>query len=637
MAVTVTIEGVAQAELRKGWNISATANGLDTFTGSIVSLDGSNRPALDDVIIITEPDFPGTGTMRIFGGVITEVHEVGFGGQGSTTAIVTHVTAQDFNSLAARRLAYGSRPAETLKARLTWIVATYLVSLGGGLADVTLSGSQVDGPTLAAHDYNYDALTKVFDDLTVESDGYLWEINYSGVLSMALPGSGNLAPFDLVDSGSGVAYVIGDIEVTPTRDNYANRVILRFDGGTAVTDSFTQSTAWSSPKSITAISLANPTHVTCGAHGLATDQDVYIEGTDSDPDIDGLKSVTVLDANHFTVPVNVAIAGTTGSLYTGYGQTEFFLSAVHLSNTGLVTINSVETEMGGTWSIAESTNSPSGWSLFTSVPQPAGTTIAVTYTSAFKAVAQADDAGEQAANGIYEVAIEGTNIATVAAADALAAAYLTQRKQVRNSISYTTRSRGLQPGQTQTITVPKRNTSATAIITEVNTQHVNGVVIDRRVVAVEGAVLLAGAWRDTWKQILGGGAAAVASLSLSVVSGGSSGVAVYWLGGSMSMGQQSSVPTWIAADAVLVTPRVVMNVVIVVRVRADSGSVTARLASWDGTTSVSVGSSAAVTSTGWESVSFTATVAAGVSYRLELLPSVANVDVAGIGYMEALT
>ena len=214
MAVTVTIEGVTQTTLQPGWNINATANGLDSFSGTILSLDASNRPAVDDVIVITEPDYPGTGTMRIFGGVITSVTELGFGGVGASTGILTRITAQDFNQLATRRTVYGSRPAETLAARLTWLVATYLTSLGGGLADVTLSASQAPGPTLAAHDYNYDVLTKVFDDLTAESSGYLWNIDYSQVLLMALPGGGNPAPFDLTESGGVVANVIGDIEVT---------------------------------------------------------------------------------------------------------------------------------------------------------------------------------------------------------------------------------------------------------------------------------------------------------------------------------------------------------------------------------------------------------------------------------------
>ena len=641
MAVTVTIEGVTQTTLQPGWNINATANGLDSFSGTILSLDASNRPAVDDVIVITEPDYPGTGTMRIFGGVITSVTELGFGGVGASTGILTRITAQDFNQLATRRTVYGSRPAETLAARLTWLVATYLTSLGGGLADVTLSGSQATGPTLAAHDYNYDVLTKVFDDLTAESSGYLWNIDYSQVLLMALPGGGNPAPFDLTESGGVVANVIGDIEVTPTRDAYANRVILRFDGGTAVTDSWTQSTAWSSAKTITQITKANPTHVAVSSHGLTTGQSVYLESTNSVRDIDGIRQATVLDGGHFTVPVDVATtAGTSGNMYTGWGQTEFFLSSVYLSDPGYLTIDGVpNVARDPWWAVVQSAASPSGWSLVTSHPYPAGTTIAFAYTSAFKVVSVADDAGEQAANGIYEVAIEGTNITSTAAADALAAAYLAQRKQVRKSIAYPTRSRGLQPGQTQAFTVPKRALSLSALITEVTTQHTIGQNIDRRVTAVEGAILLAGAWRDTYKQMLGSGSGAGStSVALSVVTGGSSGVAVYWLGGNQSLAQQSSGPTWIAADVVLVTPRVSMTVSVVVQLRADAGTVTARLASWDGATSVSVGASTAVSAAAaFTTVTFAASVAAGVTYRLELLPSLANTDVWGLGYMESLT
>lgn len=641
MAVTVTIEGVAETELQPGWNIGATANGLDSFTGTILSLDATNRPALDDVVIITEADYPGTGTMRIFGGVITTATEVGFGGHGANIGILTRITAHDFNSLAVRRSVYGTRPAESLHARLTWIVATYLTSLGGGLADVTLSGSQPNpGPSLAAHDYNYDVLTKVFDDLTAETSGYLWEIDYSQVLLMALPGT-EVAPFDIVDSGSGVSHVNGDVEVTPTRDAYANRVILRFDGGTSITDSWTQADAWSAAKPITAITVANPTHVTCGAHGFVDGQSVYLTGTNSDRDIDGIRAIGYLDVNHFTVALEVATtAGTSGNAYADYGQVEFYLSAVHLSNTGTLTINGVpDVPMGSIWTIAESTNSPSGWSLFTNTPQAEGTTIELTYTSAFKVVSQADDAGEQAANGVYEVVIEGTNITSAADAAVLAAAYLDQRKQVHKSITYPTRSRGLRPGQTQTFTVPKRNLSTSGMITEMTIQHVSGEIIDRRITAIEGAILLAGSWRDTYKQMLGSDSSATQSLlALSVVTGGSSGLAVYWLGGSQSLGQQSPTPTWVAADAALITPRVAMNVSVVVQVKAKAGTVTARLAIWDGTTSTAVGTSSAVAAAAnFTTVVFAATLVAGTSYRLEVLPSLANTNVYALGYMESLT
>lgn len=78
----------------------------------------------------------------------------------------------------------------------------------------------------------------------------------------------------------------------------------------ATADEFSPSLGTTS--SISAISVANPTHVTSTAHGLTTGNQIIISGTNSTPSIDGIKTVTVLDANTFTVPVNVTILGNRG-------------------------------------------------------------------------------------------------------------------------------------------------------------------------------------------------------------------------------------------------------------------------------------------------------------------------------------
>jgi len=63
---------------------------------------------------------------------------------------------------------------------------------------------------------------------------------------------------------------------------------------------------------ITAISAANPTVITSPGHGLISGQQILISGSNSTPSIDGLKTVTVLTPNTFTVPVHVTVAGTQG-------------------------------------------------------------------------------------------------------------------------------------------------------------------------------------------------------------------------------------------------------------------------------------------------------------------------------------
>lgn len=64
---------------------------------------------------------------------------------------------------------------------------------------------------------------------------------------------------------------------------------------------------------ITNISIANPTVVTSADHGLISGDQILIRGSNSTPSINGLRTVTVINSDTFTVPVNVTVAGTTGS------------------------------------------------------------------------------------------------------------------------------------------------------------------------------------------------------------------------------------------------------------------------------------------------------------------------------------
>lgn len=67
---------------------------------------------------------------------------------------------------------------------------------------------------------------------------------------------------------------------------------------------------------ITSSSVANPTEILTGAaHGLTTGDTVWIEGhTSATPAIQGEYEVTVVDADQFTIPVNVTDGGTGGTV-----------------------------------------------------------------------------------------------------------------------------------------------------------------------------------------------------------------------------------------------------------------------------------------------------------------------------------
>ena len=67
---------------------------------------------------------------------------------------------------------------------------------------------------------------------------------------------------------------------------------------------------------ITSNTLANPTVVTSTAHGLSTGRIITISGSNSTPSINGSFTVTVIDANTFSIPVNVTVAGSAGTWVT---------------------------------------------------------------------------------------------------------------------------------------------------------------------------------------------------------------------------------------------------------------------------------------------------------------------------------
>lgn len=68
--------------------------------------------------------------------------------------------------------------------------------------------------------------------------------------------------------------------------------------------------------SITAISASDPTIITSTSHGLITGRKVLISGSNSTPSINGEHTVTVINANSFSIDTPVITAGTTGTFST---------------------------------------------------------------------------------------------------------------------------------------------------------------------------------------------------------------------------------------------------------------------------------------------------------------------------------
>lgn len=69
--------------------------------------------------------------------------------------------------------------------------------------------------------------------------------------------------------------------------------------------------------SVTNISIANPTVITSVAHGLVNGRVITLSGTNSNPTINGTYTITRINANTFSIPIEVQFtAGTAGSYFT---------------------------------------------------------------------------------------------------------------------------------------------------------------------------------------------------------------------------------------------------------------------------------------------------------------------------------
>src|ERR1035437_959214 len=93
---------------------------------------------------------------------------------------------------------------------------------------------------------------------------------------------------------------------------------------------------------ITGISVADPSIITAPGHGMVSNRYVQITGTNSDPIADGNYSITFIDVNTFSIPLNVLTAGTTGFFITLDGTFQDVLTnynyIIHQLNTDSGTV-----------------------------------------------------------------------------------------------------------------------------------------------------------------------------------------------------------------------------------------------------------------------------------------------------------
>ena len=174
----------------------------------VLSEDGSDRPSLDEEVILQED------AVTIFGGEIQTLDEKAFGGQVDYPVTIG-VDVADFHVLATRRYVNETIPAGTLKAALQ-VIVTYLPG-------ATLDAGQVDGPALEELVFSDVKVEEVLNYLTSITNGaYVWKVSPTKVLSMTENGTVP-APFNITSATE----TIQSVTVKPMRQGYANRVIVR--------------------------------------------------------------------------------------------------------------------------------------------------------------------------------------------------------------------------------------------------------------------------------------------------------------------------------------------------------------------------------------------------------------------------
>jgi len=558
------------------FEIVETANGRNTLTALIKSENGSYRPALDAEVIACDD------ATTIFGGTIRIPIEQGLGGK-PIWGIATRIECVDFNAFCDQRYVKEDIAAgQNLIQVLTTLVA-YLAAFG-----VSLDAGQAAWGTLPAFSWHYKKLSEALNELSTVT-GWPWNIDYSKHLRMFEPGT--LTPaFPITDAL--ITKTNLDIQVVPSRTNYANRIILICGSGT----------------------------------GTDSENMTVSQGVSSG----GYTRWTPLASVEWNCSQNI----------NDVWPNELVVNAV---NQGPI---SWGFDVSFAWWWDYTTHQLVYTESFGQIPYAPTDVITIgPFTIIYPFVYIAEDSGEQTLHGIWEQVVSVPDCLDDETAEVLGAGYLAMRLPVPKVVTYQTLLGGVAPGQTQSIQVSARNINNTFLIMEVRTRLLIGGILIRTVKAIEGTTyqdVYQGSWRDVYKQ-WSGGAGTSGAMVISGGGGGGTGIAKtgYFLGGSAIEPVTSPAPTWVSASDGAV--QISLNTVargstsarVTVRLKARSAgvSVTARLQNIsDGLT---VGTSAVVTSTSWTTVTFGATLTPGTKiYELQVLPSAAHEPVYGVGYLE---
>ncbi len=109
------------------------------------------------------------------------------------------------------------------------------------------------------------------------------------------------------------------------------------------------------PKTITAISLANPGIITCSGHGITVGvtTTIVVTGSNSTPSLDGVQTVYAMSSTQLRTTVNVTVAGTAGT-FTIPARKDF--AKFVMANVAGVQANLIATVANGTNLVAGNTS-----------------------------------------------------------------------------------------------------------------------------------------------------------------------------------------------------------------------------------------------------------------------------------------
>jgi hypothetical protein len=581
MAALVCTVGVTD---RSAWTLRASIRIVDNYNApSVLSLTfkdsdalGGFRPALDDPITIIE------GAVTRFGGLIITPEE-----EGPTSRLEVSIDAIGYLDTANYCYVTRSWAAGTMMgAVLAGIITDYLGRYGITLAPSITIGY---GPSMPALDFTnvrcLDVLTQLAAIAGGVSDTGPWAVSVSPtkVLSITAPGATD-APVAIRD-GDGV--IRGEPRYRKTRENYADRVLL-ICGNAA---------------------LQPRTELTFIANGTASSW--YTDYPDSRAFMlawvtlpGGAETPWGVGLDEVDQPLNVQRGDPLGNVWTPVTAGASHNCARLYTNPGPLF-------------------STIGASLM-----PNSTVIRISHEPQFPFTC-IDDAVSATP---HDIVLSAPSIMNLAAGQASARGERLRRSIVKKELQFLTKQTEFLPNQVLDTQVSRRgiNSPTDFLITQVERSQVGQLLPRCRVTTVEGSYYLVTS-TDYWKP-LGSASSSGAVVVSGGGGGGGGGSSIISFGGSsVEEWPAPAASAYRAANSIQVTINTAVwggsTGTLYVRLRAASGSVTARLR--DLTTGATAGTSAAVTNTDWQTVSFPVSLTPGLNlYEVQLCGSVEG---AGLG------